>query len=542
MLGNIDRMFDTDSFTQGDEFNESSNVSDEAFWENTPFSQESSSSTQELPQELPQELHQELFQGNQTALSQSFISPIRPSPQESSRERQCFPQFNIATGMYSSSVANNPMNIPHGNTFANSDFSSSFHIMQDQSNQSGTSPASSTGSFTASHSSGLSSSFNIPPDNFSPQFPIQPPPLQQAPIQPPLQAPLQAPLGSLDQNFSGDNRKPSSVTIIDVSPDWVESIGGSKLLLVLNSKLDRPNHCMLQCGFSSSVSQEAEDSEPNKQHTDLCINNWRWVEAEMLSDSVVRCHVPPHPPGPVTVVIAAYFPGPDNQLEHRRELLAVSGFGDTTTMLTYRSLWRSSTSSSHKSNTPKFADSIAHIQSPTNQSNNLPLPAFKGKRFSKPTEGVDRESKIRIVHKLEKVESSIALQASTQQEVDTDTSATDHAFGSGNTSKESSSASSSYTVDGGSDESNDKSGSGDDYDALIGLLDDDALTNICEQELEEVLEGMLMRVVDQMVELAGSDDDLRGELNAPDKNGKQIICVYLFPLIVFPFSLSLFCF
>lgn len=28
-----------------------------------------------------------------------------------------------------------------------------------------------------------------------------------------------------------------------------------------------------------------------------------------------------------------------------------------------------------------------------------------------------------------------------------------------------------------------------------------------------------MRVVEQMVQLAASDDDLRGELNAPDKNG-----------------------
>jgi hypothetical protein len=39
----------------------------------------------------------------------------------------------------------------------------------------------------------------------------------------------------------------------------------------------------------------------------------------------------------------------------------------------------------------------------------------------------------------------------------------------------------------------------------------------------KVLESMLMRVVDSMVQLAASDDDLRGELNAPDKNGMCLL-------------------
>ena len=51
------------------------------------------------------------------------------------------------------------------------------------------------------------------------------------------------------------------------------------------------------------------------------------------------------------------------------------------------------------------------------------------------------------------------------------------------------------------------------------LLDDAGLMELGDDQLEEVLERMLMRVISQLVHVAGGDEDLRDELNAPDHNG-----------------------
>ena len=51
------------------------------------------------------------------------------------------------------------------------------------------------------------------------------------------------------------------------------------------------------------------------------------------------------------------------------------------------------------------------------------------------------------------------------------------------------------------------------------LLDDAGLMELGDDQLEEVLERMLMRVVSQLVHVAAGDEDLRDELNKPDHNG-----------------------
>merc|ERR1711965_544037 len=85
--------------------------------------------------------------------------------------------------------------------------------------------------------------------------------------------------------------------IIDASPEWADSAGGSKLVLVLQGAL--PDGERLQCGFYSG-SRGACVEAAMTDGAEIV----QWVDAMRLGDQAVRCNVPPHEPGPVAIAIS----------------------------------------------------------------------------------------------------------------------------------------------------------------------------------------------------------------------------------------------
>ena len=123
-----------------------------------------------------------------------------------------------------------------------------------------------------------------------------------------------------------------------------------------------------------------------------------------------------------------------------------------------------------------------------------------------PFTGTDRESKIRIVEKLGEIESSFSRGGSAGAACPT-SNPNSQSLPLAESEEESLPA---ELLDGALalDESD-----------RLHLLDDNALAELPDAELEVVLDKLLMRVVERMVQLAATDQDLADELNAPDRNG-----------------------
>jgi hypothetical protein len=438
--------------------------------------------------------------------------------------------------------------------------------------------------------------------------------------------------------------------VIDLSPEWADSSGGAKLVVVVkggslklisqapavsnNGNDDDDDETHLQCGFGPPPEQEGSSSRSS--------DSWVWVDATPLGDQVLKCNVPSHAPGTVCVVVAAVSSSSSSSSSsalHRR-IVAGPSHGDV--MFSFRSIWKGRQTATHtkavsptsplmmassSSSSSSFPSSRFPHHRPTTPPLHSPHPSGSIKRLnvehgsvmrdghqqpqlstastagstgsssssssstgSSSASGVvaeppfDRENKIRIVAKLEKVGdamgvvvgmgSSVSAEERTEEtgSVSTESSDTNTPLPLPPTISSSllasSLAASSFSsslasstppahhlapalVNGGSGggganaaasaagdvaKSGVGTGSGEALDHhQLELLDDAALTQLEDAELEGVLDGMLMRVVGQMVSLAAGDAELQEELNAPDRNGLCLLhyaCLYnLLPLV-----------
>ena len=90
---------------------------------------------------------------------------------------------------------------------------------------------------------------------------------------------------------------PCRSEIVDISPEWANCAGGSKVVVVVRGAL--PQDTQLQCGFAPSASSFADPDDGAARGGVV------WVDALRLGDEAIRCHVPSHAPGAVAIAIAA---------------------------------------------------------------------------------------------------------------------------------------------------------------------------------------------------------------------------------------------
>uniref|UniRef100_A0A6U0XRL7 CG-1 domain-containing protein n=1 Tax=Rhizochromulina marina TaxID=1034831 RepID=A0A6U0XRL7_9STRA len=350
----------------------------------------------------------------------------------------------------------------------------------------------------------------------------------------------------LDGARGVDEGLESRCDIIDVSPEWADVSGGTKVVVVVSGKLPRP--------------PVVESGKPPPRL--LCGFGEVWVEAQPLGESALRCKVPPHGPGPVSVVLGLndtpggvaprVISGPVSDLFEFREGSSFnhgSLAGPSTVLpLTPRREAQTFSAAARTTGKRPLSDAGASFSPPSPQPwwpqglsrHQGAAATFGGGDAALPStlaspghlmdasrsEDVNREHKIRIVEKLEKVHTTISKASSSGLSP----SLSGLAAPPSRLPDPMVMEAPARALEDQGRSSQEDSGERETSDGVSeDLLDDAQLTSISDGELEEVLERLLIRVVGHMVELAAADEGLQEELNAADRHGFCLLhyaCLY----------------